>query len=309
MPFVIAGLVFALLLAIGLSLASTLERSAVLRRMEQIGETRTSEPLLATEFAKSWSQRIVTPMLRNVSEWIASFAPATLLQANRQRLQRAGHPWGLMADGFLTLRLVSLVAGLLAAAGVLRLTGVGSGFRFLLAIGAASAGYLAPSWMVDRIANKRCRQIKKALPNVIDLLVVSVEAGLGLDGAIAEIIERESGPLIDEFTYALTEIRLGKHRRDAWRNLGERAHVADLSAFMAALCQAEELGSSISKVLRTHSQTLRIKRTIQVRELANKIPVKMLFPLIFFIFPSMFIVILGPGAISIMHTMSNLGGH
>ncbi len=307
MPFVIAGLVFGLLLAIGLTIASTVERSMVLRRMEQIGDLQPSDPLLTTEFTKSWRQRIVTPMLRNVSGWIVALAPATLLRANRERLQRAGHPWGLMAEGFLTLRLVSLVVGLLAAAAVLRLTGVGAGFRFLLAIGAAGAGCLAPAWIVDRIASKRCRQIKKALPNIIDLLVVSVEAGLGLDGAIAEIIDRESGPLVDEFKYALTEIRLGKHRRDAWRSLGKRAQVADLSAFMAALCQAEELGSSISKVLRTHSETLRIKRSIQVRELANKIPVKMLFPLIFFIFPSMFIVILGPGAISIMHTMGNLG--
>jgi len=307
-PLIISGFVFTLLVAIGQAIATNIDQSIVVRRMEQLGETQAPEPILAPELTKSWIQRIVTPMLSEISEWIGSLAPGTVVRASRRRLERAGHPWSLTADSLVTVRLVSAITAMLLSAVILRNAALGGALNSLLAIIVTGAGILGPAYLIDRIADKRCRQIKKSLPNVIDLLVVGVEAGLGLDGAIAEIIQRETGPLSDEFQYALTEIRLGKRRRDAWRNLASRAQVRDLSAFMAALCQAEELGASISKVLRSHSETLRIKRSIQVRELANKIPVKMLFPLVFCIFPSMFIVILGPGAISIMHSMGKLGG-
>ena len=308
MPLIISGFIFALLVAIGQAIATNIDQSIVVRRMEQLGETPAPEPILAPELTKSWIQRIVTPMLGKVSEWIGTLAPGSVVQASRRRLQRAGHPWGLTADTLVTVRVISAIIGMLLSAVILRNAALGGALKSVLAIVVTGAGILAPAYLIDRIADKRCSEIKKSLPNIIDLLVVSVEAGLGLDGAITEIIQRETGPLSEEFQYALTEIRLGKRRRDAWRHLAERAQVRDLSAFMAALCQAEELGASISKVLRSHSETLRIKRSIQVRELANKIPVKMLFPLVFCIFPSMFIVILGPGAISIMRSMGKLGG-
>ncbi len=308
MLFIIAGAVFGLLIAVGLLIAMTIDRSAVVRRMAQIGDIREHEEILAPELTKAWTERVTAPMLGKAAGWIGTLAPASLLESSRRRLLRAEQPWGITPEAFLMLRAFSVLAGLVVAVLILTQTHLPPGIKFLLVLTAASGGVLAPSWALDRIAEKRTRQIKQALPNVIDLLVVSVEAGLGLDGAITEIISRESGPLTDEFNYALSEIRLGKSRRDAWRHMADRAQVRDLSAFMAAVCQAEELGSSISKLLRTHSETLRIKRSITVRELANKIPVKMLFPLIFCIFPAMFIVILGPGAITIMHTLEKLGG-
>jgi len=307
MPFVIAGTVFALLVAIGFAIGTSIEHSAHIRQIRQITAATEPEPILATELTKPWSHRIVVPMLERISSVIGKLAPSSVLQSNRQRLQQAAHPWGLTAEVFLMARVLSTLAGL-AIAGVIVLRGLlPTNITWLAAIGVASVGVLAPGWLVDRIAQNRRREIRKDLPNIIDLLVVSVEAGLGLDGAISEIIERETGPLTEEFEQTLTEIRLGKQRQDAWRNLAKRTQVDDLSAFMAAICQAEELGSSISRVLRTHSDTLRIKRKIHVRELANMIPVKMLFPLVFCIFPSMFVVILGPGAITIMHTMGNMG--
>ncbi len=307
MPFVIAGMVFGLLVAIGFVIGTNIEHSAHIRQIRQIVAARESEPILAPEMTKPWSHRILVPMLERVSGVIGKLAPSSVLQSNRQRLQQAAHPWGLTAEIFLVVRVVSTLVGL-AIAGVIVLRGLlPANITWLAAIAAASVGMLAPGWLVDRIAQNRRREIRKDLPNVIDLLVVSVEAGLGLDGAISEIIDRETGPLTEEFEQTLTEIRLGKSRQDAWRNLAKRSQVDDLSAFMAAICQAEELGSSISRVLRTHSDTLRIKRKIHVRELANMIPVKMLFPLVFCIFPSMFVVILGPGAITIMHTMGNMG--
>jgi len=302
MPFIIAGMVFALLVAIGLAIGTSIERSSHIRQIQQIKTLRESEPILAPEMTKPWSHRIVAPMLKRISNMIAKLAPSSVLQTTRQRLQQAAHPWGLTAEVFLMVRVLSTLVGL-AIGGVILLRGLlPTNITWLAVIAAASVGLLAPGWMIDRIAQNRRREIRKDLPNIIDLLVVSVEAGLGLDGAISEIIERETGPLTEEFEQTLTEIRLGKQRQDAWRNLAKRTQVDDLSAFMAAICQAEELGSSISRVLRTHSDTLRIKR-----KMANMIPVKMLFPLVFCIFPAMFVVILGPGAITIMHTMGNMG--
>ncbi len=307
MPFIIAGMIFTLLVAIGFAIGTSIERSVNIRQIQQIKAATEPEPILATELTKPWSHRIIVPMLGRISSVMAKLAPSTVLQTNRQRLQQAAHPWGLTAEVFLMVRVLSTLIGL-AIAGLILLRGLlPTNTTWLAVIAAASVGLLAPGWMIDRIAQNRQREIRKELPNTIDLLVVSVEAGLGLDGAISEIIERESGPLTEEFEQTLTEIRLGKSRQDAWRNLAKRTQVDDLSAFMAAICQAEELGSSISRVLRTHSDTLRIKRKIHVRELANMIPVKMLFPLVFCIFPAMFVVILGPGAITIMHTMGNMG--
>ncbi len=308
MLFIIAGAVFGLLIAVGLLIAMNIDRSVVVRRMAQIGDIREREEILVPELTKAWTERVTAPMLGKATGWIGTLAPASLLESSRRRLQRAGQPGGITPEAFLMLRAFAVLAGLVVAVLILTQTHLPAGIKFLLVLAAATGGVLAPSWALDRVAEKRAGQIRKALPNVIDLLVVSVEAGLGLDGAITEIISRESGPLTDEFNYALAEIRLGKTRRDAWRNMADRAQVRDLSAFMAAVCQAEELGSSISKLLRTHSETLRIKRSIAVRELANKIPVKMLFPLIFCIFPAMFIVILGPGAITVMHTLGKFGG-
>jgi len=300
-------MIFALLVAIGFAIGTNIERSAHIRQIQQIKTATEPEPILATELTKPWSHRIIVPMVNRVSGWISTLAPRSVLQSNRQRLQQAAHPWGLTAEVFLMVRVLSTLVGL-AIGGLILLRGLlPTNITWLAAIAAASFGLLAPGWLVDRIAQNRRREIRKDLPNIIDLLVVSVEAGLGLDAAISEIIERESGPLTEEFEQTLTEIRLGKSRQDAWRNLAKRNQVDDLSAFMAAICQAEELGSSISRVLRTHSDTLRIKRKIHVRELANKIPVKMLFPLVFCIFPAMFVVILGPGAITIMHTVGNMG--
>ncbi len=307
MPFVIAGVVFALLVAIGFAIGTSIERNTHIRQIQQIKTASESEPILAPELTKPWSHRIVAPMLERISKVVGRLAPSSVLQTNRQRLQQAAHPYGLTAEVFLMVRMLSTLIGL-AIGGLILWRGLlPTNIAWLAAITAASVGVLAPGWLIDRIAQSRQRQIRKDLPNIIDLLVVSVEAGLGLDGAISEIIQRESGPLTEEFEQTLTEIRLGKSRQDAWRNLAKRTQVDELSAFMAAICQAEELGSSISRVLRTHSDTLRIKRKIHVRELANMIPVKMLFPLVFCIFPAMFVVILGPGAITIMHTMGNIG--
>jgi len=170
-----------------------------------------------------------------------------------------------------------------------------------------AAGLLAPDFLIGaRIQNRR-RSFAKAFPDVVDLLVVSVEAGVGLDGAVQEVVRRRREDVAaQELQRVLDYIKVGMPRADAWRKLAERMPVPELSSFVAALVQAEQLGTSIAQVLRAQSDAVRLRRTLLIREQAAKMPVKMLFPMIFFVFPCVFIVVLGPGALKIMHALSNL---
>ncbi len=305
MPVMISVLVFAVLFFSGVILAIASTRNTILQRMERIGEI--PELVELPDMTKPLGERIIAPLVRKLLNWIGQFAPSSMIEHTNMRLAQAGYPWRLQPAIFFALQTMTGTAGLVVGLIASKYLGASPVIKLLTVGGAVAMGAIIPGFLVDRRAAARKAVITRALPNVIDLLVVSVEAGLGLDGALNELLAREEGPLMEEFNLALTEIRLGKRRQDAWHSLADRTQVRDLRSFVAALCQAEELGSSISKVLRTHSETLRIKRSLRVRELAGKIPIKMLFPLIFFIFPAMFVVILGPGALSIMHSFGSIG--
>ncbi len=305
MAVAISVLIFVILFFSIIILTIGTTRNLILQRMRSIGEIPGAVEL--PEMSRSPRERILQPLLDKVSAVVGSAAPSTMLSSADARLAQAGNPWGLHAKTFLFLQGVAALGGLVLGWIAASHLSVSLPVKSLMVVGGCGVGGVLPGILVDNRAAARKAAITKALPNTIDLLVVSVEAGLGLDGAIKELLQREEGPLMEEFSQALTEIRLGKPRAAAWHSLAERSQVRDLSAFTAALCQAEELGSSISSVLRTHSESLRVKRTLRVRELAGTIPIKMLFPLIFFIFPSMFVVILGPAGISIMESFGRIG--
>ena len=306
MPILIAILIFVLLFFASMILTIGSARDLLLERMQLLGQVE--EPTHLPDMTKSLRERVLQPLWGKVFGYIRHFAPQTMLKDIDERLAQAGHPWRLRAEMFLALQLLSAIAGLALGLAAWNSLSAGPAIKMILLIAAVGMGLIVPGTLVDSRAGVRKTAISKALPNVIDLLVVSVEAGMGLDGAIRELLAREDGPLTAEFEQALTEMRMGKSRAAAWRSLAERSQVRDLHAFMAAICQAEELGSGIAPVLRTHSQSLRVKRSLRVKELAAKIPIKMLFPLIFFIFPAMFVVILGPGAIALMRTYGGIGG-
>src|SRR5918995_1090649 len=160
-------------------------------------------------------------------------------------------------------------------------------------------GFMMPELWLSRRVKKRQKQILLATPDTLDLLTISVRAGLSFDGALAKVVEKVPGPLSDEFQRALAEVRVGKARRDALRDVIGRTEVPALSNFIGAIVQAEQLGVPIAKVLQIQSEQLRIERRQRAEELAAKAPIKMLFPLVGCIFPSMFIVILGPAIILI----------
>jgi tight adherence protein C len=179
-------------------------------------------------------------------------------------------------------------------------------FGIILAVVGLLLGYTLPEFWLGRRVSSRQKAILRMIPDTLDLLTISVRAGLGFDAALAKVVEKLPGPLTDEFRRALAEVRVGKARRDALRDMIPRTNVQPLSNFIGAIIQAEQLGVSISKVLQVQSEQLRIERRQRAEEAAAKAPIKMLLPLVGCIFPSLFIVILGPAMISIMVT---LGGN
>ncbi|MFL5646709.1 MAG: type II secretion system F family protein, partial [Chloroflexota bacterium] len=178
------------------------------------------------------------------------------------------------------------------------------GFPFLIGVLMSLIGgifgYIAPEFWLGRKVKARQKAILLMIPDALDLLTISVRAGLGFDAALGKVVEKLQGPLSDEFRRALAEVRVGKARRDALRDIVPRTDVAPLTNFIGAIIQAEQLGVSISKVLQVQSEQLRIERRQRAEEQAAKAPIKMLFPLVGCIFPSLFIVILGPAIILIV---------
>src|ERR687884_154371 len=168
---------------------------------------------------------------------------------------------------------------------------------FGLAIG--GIGFIGPDFVVSSRARKRRESIKAQLPDALDLLAVSVEAGLGFDGAISKLTEHMEGPLPEEFGLTLNEIRIGESRQTALKNMGERVGAPELSAFVRAVVQAEQLGISLGRILRVQAADSRLRRQAAAEEKAMKAPIKMLFPTVIFIFPSMFLVILGPALMNL----------
>ena len=217
-----------------------------------------------------------------------------------QRLAMAGNPGDLRTTDFLGLKAVVALGVAAVAFVLLGLLARNIGFGIFAALGLGMVGFFAPEYWLSRRIRSRRKAILKAVPDTLDLLTISVKAGLGFDAALAKVVEKTEGPLADEFSRGLNEIRVGKARRDALRDIVERADVRALRTFIGAIIQAEQLGVSISKVLQVQSEQLRIERRQRAEEQAAKAPVKMLFPLVGCIFPSMFIVILGPAMIMIM---------
>jgi len=164
-------------------------------------------------------------------------------------------------------------------------------------------GYIAPEFWLGGRVKKRQKGILLQIPDALDLLTISVRAGLGFDAALGKVVEKLKGPLVDEFRRALAEVRVGKARREALRDIVPRTEVQPLTNFIGAIIQAEQLGVSISKVLQVQSEQLRIERRQRAEEQAAKAPIKMLFPLVGCIFPSLFVVILGPALILIMQNL------
>jgi tight adherence protein C len=258
------------------------------------------------ELSQPFTQRILVPMIDAGAQFITRFTPQQTLEQTRHRLELAGNPNNWSAAEFWGLRVVATVVlgGLIFL--LMSLSGQPFGKRLLLGGAAAAIGFLYPQiWLNSRIRSRQAA-ILKALPDALDLLTICVEAGLGFDAAMQRVSEKWDDPLSQEFGRVIRDIGLGRARRDGLRDMADRMEVPDVTSFVAAIIQTEQLGVSIAKVLRIQSDQMRIKRRQRAEEKAHQAPIKMLFPLVFLIFPTIYIVLLGPAILTVME--SGLGG-
>jgi tight adherence protein C len=277
-------------LALGGKQATARNRLDAIRPKAQAAEAEAGAPV---------SARIFGPAAQSIAEQVSRLMPSGALQGIEQKLILAGEP--MTVNGFIMMRVICAVLFfslplLLLFSGTMK---VGLMTMFLLG-GSIALGLLLPGmWLSSRVAQRQ-KQIIKSLPDAFDLITTCVEAGLGLDAALARVAEKVEGPFADELARMLREVGLGRMRSEALRELSDRTGVPDLTTFVNAVIQAERMGSSVGQVLRVQADQLRIRRRQRAEQQAYKAPVKMIFPLVLCIFPTLFIVILGPAAITIM---------
>jgi len=256
------------------------------------------------ETRRSVNDRLLGPTAARLATITMRVAPKTNPEQVATKLLQAGLARSLSPQAYLAMKAGLAALGLLFA---LILTASGA-LPFLLglalAAGFAALGFIGPEFVVNGRIRTRKDDMKGELPDVLDLLCVCVEAGLGFDQALVKLNERMSGPLVDEFSLVLHEMRIGQSRSAALKNLAERVDSPEVSQFSRAIVQADQLGISLSRILRVQSQDMRLRRQLSAEEKAMKAPVKMLFPTVLFIFPAMFIVALGPAMLNLMKTFT-----
>lgn len=293
----IAGIAAVAVLLITYGIAARPGKDAVQARLEQlVVQPKTLEEF---ELQQPFFDRVLRPVVKRLSKLGRSGDSGGVIARQDAKLEKAGYPGGLRGADWMGVKiLVAIVAGI--ALFFLGLLMGGPPLGFVFALGGLVFGFLMPEfWLGSRI-RKRSMEMILQLPDALDLLTISVEAGLGFDAALAKVVEKMEGPLINEFRQALAEIRMGRTRREALRDIVARAEAQPVSNFIGAIVQAEQLGVPIAKVLQIQSQQLRVERRQRAEETAAKAPVKMLFPMVGCIFPTIFIVILGPAIVTVM---------
>ena len=282
-----------------LVVSSVSDRKRTLRLLQaQVGQT--SVNLREQQMARSFTQRTVLPLISRVGGLARRLTPASARDRIAQQLELAGLSSNWDADKVAACKAVAAVAGFGLTTFWMTTGGAVGGIKILLIATMTGIGYFLPTAILSGRVEARQSQIRKTLPDTMDLLTISVEAGLGFDAALVQVIHNVPGPLAQEFARVLQEVRLGRPRADAFRQLSHRTNVSELKSFIVSVIQAERFGVSISGVLRAQATELRNKRRQRAEEAAMKIPTKILFPLVFCVLPSLFAVVLGPGVIKIV---------
>jgi tight adherence protein C len=294
----IAVLAAAAVLLITYGVAARPSEDAVQARLSQlVVQPKTLEEM---ELQQPFYDRVMRPVIQRLSRAGRRQEGGAIARIDA-KLERAGYPGGLRGADWVGVKLMAMIGfavlGLILG---LLLTGGSFVVALLFLVGGAGIGYIAPEFWLGRRIKARSFGMVLQLPDALDLLTISVEAGLGFDAALAKVVEKMEGPLVDEFRQALAEVRMGRPRREALRDVANRADAQPVSNFIGAIVQAEQLGVPIAKVLQIQSNQLRIERRQRAEEAAAKAPVKMLFPMVGCIFPTIFIVILGPAVVTVM---------
>jgi tight adherence protein C len=290
--------IFMLGLVVDMALSARRRYVSVLRT--HVGGSADSIANLRNEqLRRSALERLMLPFAGKVVSSITRLTPLDLYGRVNRLIVLAGNPPAFTAERIVAFKIVFAIVGLLVGLMLAQLLP----FTGFLKVGAVALltllGYTAPSAAIAARASKRQKEIRKALSDTMDLLTISVEAGLGFDAALGQVVRNVPGPLSDEISRMLQEMQIGVSRTEALRHLTERTEVPELDGFVLSMIQADKYGVGVAKVLRSQSQELRQKRRQRAEETAQKVPLKLLFPTIFMLLPALFVVILGPGIIKI----------
>lgn len=279
---------------------------ARLAEAAQRGESVSS--LEEIEMQQPFTQRVLIPVLQRLGDISSRFTPQKVLGDTTHKLEIAGNPGRIDAATFLASRFIAAVlfGGLMLMLGLFAPVRWPLGQVLLLTLIFTLVGFFFPQlWLKTRI-NARQLDIRRALPDALDLLTICVEAGLGLEAAMAKVAEKWQSQLSLAFLRAIREMQLGKARRDAMRDMADRIDLAEMTSFVAAIIQSEVLGVSLAKILRIQSDQMRVRRRQLAEERARQAPVKMIIPLAFLIFPSILIILLTPAGIQITRAFSSM---
>ena len=263
------------------------------------GETASLEEI---ELSQPITERVIFPAARKFGEFASRFTPQNALQDTARKLELAGNPRGLDPTVFLSARFFAAGGMFIFLVFIFAIGSVDwpASRKILITVGFSLFGFFVPNLLLQSKIDRRQKEIRKAMPDALDLLTICVEAGLGFDGAMAKVNQKWDNELSLAFGRVLREIQLGKLRREALRDMADRIGIPEMTSFVAAIIQSEQLGVSMAKVLRIQSDQMRIKRRQKAEEEAHKAPVKMLFPMVLLIFPSLLIILLGPAGLILM---------
>jgi tight adherence protein C len=268
------------------------DKMAVYSRLENI--RKFSLDAVDADLNQPLFSRVLKPLLDSFGKTIMKITPKELLISLESKVVKAGYPGNMSVKDW-----VNLQAGIMVGLPILTFI-LGAYFKisvgklFFFAIAEMIFGYVIPSFILGKKMAERQKAVQNSLPDTIDLLTVSVEAGLGFDGALMKVVDKKTGPLASEFEKVLQEIKVGKQKKDALKDMADRVGLQDLTTFIGAIIQADQFGVGIANILRIQAEQMRQKRRQRAQEKAMKAPIKMLIPMVIFIFPTLFIVLLGP---------------
>ena len=310
MTLLISGLVFTSVALLVGALASMVfsEERKVSRALRKVSDWEFEQAAIAEPTLRPFRARVIAPALEAFSRAMRGVVSEDAVVRMQHRLDLAGNPGRITPEGVAGLRLVAAAVAFVVSIAGFAIAGSGLSTASVMGTLVITAlGAVAPGMWIDYLGRRRQKEIRLALPDILDMLTISVQAGLGFDMALAKLVRTSTGgPLSVEFARMLREVQAGVSRRDAFRHLGERTKVSELDNFIVAMVQADVFGVSISGILHTQAAELRKKRRAAAEEKAQKAPVKIVFPIILCILPATMIVILGPVVISIARTFGML---
>lgn len=292
------------LTVIGLRSPDRVDNRALQNRLEEFTSKGESVDLRKLELSQPFTERVIYPVARKLGELAIKFTPQNALNSISRKLELAGSPAKLDPTMILAMQFIAGIGfgALISLVLTLGPTKMATGKLILISGLFTALGFYFPQlWLSSKIS-KRQDSIRKAMPDALDLLTICVEAGLGFDAAMAKVSEKWQTELSMAFARVIAEVQLGKIRREALRDMADRIGLAEMTSFVAAVIQSEQLGVSLSKVLRIQSDQMRMKRRQLAEEKAHKVPIKMLVPMVLLIFPALMVVLLTPAALRMMHS-------